>query len=129
MPGENEYPPQFAESSISATIGQINDFAGAETSTRSAFAAPNADAQKAFAAAGGSAIPVVITGSRPGSGANFPGLRETMIGAAIYRLAEQIPADNRYRQQLLDAALQLHYSGGDKIVRQRSAGGKPRKKG
>jgi hypothetical protein len=127
MPGDNEYPPQFAESSISATIGQINDFAGAETSTRSAFAAPNTDVQKAVAAAGGSAIPVVITGSRPGSGASFPGLRETMIGAAIYRLAEQVPSDNPHRQQLLDLALKLHYSGGDKIVRQRS-GGKPRKK-
>lgn len=127
MPGNQDYPPQFSESAISSAIGTVNDFAGAEgMETRSA-AVPTAETQRAMASlASSGGIPVVITGSRAPTNTPFPGLREAMIGSAIYQLAAQVPDDNPIKKRIQELALELHYTGGDKIVRQRARKGKKR---
>jgi len=126
---QNDYPPQFSESAISSAIGTVNDFAGAEgMEMRSAAAAPSGETQRAMAslASVSGGIPVVITGTRPPTNTPFPGLREAMIGSAIYQLAAQVPDDNPLKKRIQEIALELHYSGGDRIVRQRSRKGKKR---
>ncbi len=82
---------------------------------------PNAEAQRAFASLGQyDSIPVVITGTRPPMSADFPGLREAMIGSAIFQLAEQLP-ESPLKEEIKKLALDLHVSGGEKIVRSRKS--------
>jgi hypothetical protein len=128
MPGNQDYPPQFSESAISSAIGTVNDFAGSEGMEMRSAAAPSAENQRAMAslASVSGGIPVVITGTRPPTNTPFPGLREAMIGSAIFQLAAQVPDDNPIKKRIQELALELHYSGGDKIVRQRSRKGKKR---
>lgn len=107
-------------------IGQINDFAGNESAFNE-LSAGKPEVEKTAASllgVGGAAVPVVITGTRH-SQVHFPGLREAMIGAAIYQLAEQIPADSaELRDQIRALASELHQTGAAKIIRS-----KPRKSG
>ncbi len=132
MPGNSDYPPAFSNPSISSTVGQVNDFAGndASSSTRSVGAASNKAAAAAFGNANlhaGDGIPVVITGSRPPMSAHFPGLREAMLGSAIFQLAEQLPdtADlAQIKKTIKELALDLHLRGGEKIVKTRRTKGK-----
>jgi hypothetical protein len=129
-----EHPPDIAQSSINAMVAQFNALAGMDSSSfRSAVSTANEQSAKTLASAAGidGAVPVILTGSRPLSTKVFPGLREAMIGAAIYRLAEQIPADSRHKQALLDMATALHESGAEKILNNRKPGrpGSKRKKG
>lgn len=129
MPGNQDYPPQFSESAISSAIGTVNDFAGAEgmEMRSAAAAAPSGETQRAMASlASSGGIPVVITGTRPPTNTPFPGLREAMIGSAIFQLAAQVPDENPIKKRIQELALELHYSGGDRIVRQRSRKGKKR---
>lgn len=128
-----DYPPAFSQNAISSAIGQINDFSGTESSSskmmlKSAAAPAGGDQSLASLATSEGAIPVVITGSRPQNPVHFPGLRETMIGAAIVQLADQIPAENPLREKIRELALDLHAQGAEKIVRSRKSGGKPRRK-
>jgi hypothetical protein len=112
-------------------IGTINDLAGSENSSARAANLAAMDPQRALASLGDltEGVPVVITGTRSPNKTVFPGLRETMIGASIYRLAEEIPADNPLKDQIQELALQLHWSGAEKIVRQRKARQKPKARG
>jgi hypothetical protein len=105
-------------------IGQINDLAGTENSSETS-AAPklSIDQSTGAVSSSGSAIPVIITGTRPPLSTHFPGLRETMIGSAIFQLAEQIPVDNEFRAQIQELALKLHQSGAEKIIRSRKTAG------
>lgn len=130
---DSSYPPQFADSVVSSMIGQINDFAGSDANMDVAAAPQVGIGQGAGAAsANGGAIPVVITGTRSPSPTHFPGLRETMIGAAIYQLADQLPPDSRFREQIKGIATQLHRSGAQKIldgqIPSKGGGKKSRKK-
>lgn len=119
-----EHPPQFAESSVTAMIGQINDFSGAEqydTSTADAGHAAIQATTRSLPTDATKPVPVVIAGSRRPTGIPFPGLREQMIGAAIIQLAEQIPVDSRELQtQIITAARALLRTGAEKLIRNQS---------
>jgi hypothetical protein len=126
MPGDSDFPPQFSESSISSAIGTVNDFAGPEAMETRSAAVLSAENQRVL---GGLAsipggIPVVITGTRAPVSTPFPGLREAMIGSAIYQLAAQVPNSNPLKKRIQDLALELHFLGGDRIAGQRSRKGK-----
>lgn len=113
-------------------IGEINDFAGSDMNMDVAAAPQVGIGQNAGAlSAHGGAIPVVITGTRPPITSNFPGLRDAMIGAAVFQLAEQLSPDNKFKEAIKALAMQLHQSGGEKIARgvpkPRNGGKKPRK--
>jgi hypothetical protein len=112
----------MSESSLASMMGEINDFAGSDsTSTRAFAAAPGAndDVTRALSNLIGSqgAVPVVLTGTRPPNQIPFPGLREAMVGAAIVRLLQQISDENPIKSQIHELALQLHRSGGEQIAR------------
>lgn len=119
-----EHPPQFAESSVTAMIGQINDFSGAEqydTSTAGGTQQTIQANTRALPTEATRPIPVVIAGSRRATGIPFPGLREMMISAAIIQLAEQIPVDSRELQaQIITAARSLQRAGAEKVLRNQS---------
>jgi hypothetical protein len=126
MPGNSDYPPAFSNPSISSTVGQVNDFAGNASS--SSMRSVGGASSKAAAAFGNvnlqaeEGIPVVITGSRPPMSAHFPGLREAMLGSAIFQLAEQLPDTPdlaEIKKTIKELALDLHLRGGETIVKTR----------
>lgn len=129
MPGNNDYPPAFSQNAISSTIGQINDFAGSQSSQARQLKASDASSESLKNPGAGVPIPVVITGSRPENAICFPGLRETMIGAAIVQLADQIPADNSLRDQIKKLAYELHAYGAEQIVKTQKGGKSRARKG
>ncbi len=132
MPNSS-YPPQHTQSAMSAMLGQINDLAGSNSTLRSMTAPAESDGASSLSAGNfGSPVPVVITGTQNPNEPHFPGLREAMIGSAIYQLAQQIPPDSRFAEQIKELALALHRSGAEKILANRSdpveGNPKPRKK-
>jgi hypothetical protein len=116
---DNEYPPQFAESSLAGIEGEINAYAGGESMMRSAAHASTAAPEQTKALLGGGgpfgAVPVVVTGIKSPHVEGLPGLREAMIASAIIRLVNQLPPQHPIGAELRASALKLFAAGGDKI--------------
>jgi hypothetical protein len=127
MPEENEYPPQFASSDLSALLGQINDFAGvpppppppppgtmemrsAKASSKSAAVAAPAASDLGKLLSGEYSLPVTIVGSAAQRGPYLPGLRDQLIGVTILRLAEQI-VDPSHKSSAQKIAHELIHNG------------------
>ncbi len=121
MPDYPNYPPQFANSAVSAMIGQINDLSGTNSKNVEARKAPGGSDLRA---GDGVPVPVVITGTSNPREIHFPGLRETMIGAAIVQLAEQLDPSNELGVKIRELALELHRSGGAIIAKKPRSGKK-----
>jgi hypothetical protein len=129
--GDNEYPPQFASSDLSALLGQINDFAGvppppppppgpmemksAKNSTKTS-AAPSASTDSAkLLASSEYPVPVTIVGSQAQRGPYLPGLKDMLIAVTYVRLAEQITTpDQKAAAQKL--AYELMESGNSTLT-------------
>lgn len=104
--------------SVSNVVGNLNDLAGSGNSTaRGLMPAQDGDAAKRLSATGnyGGSVPVVITGTQNPDEPDFPGLREAMIGSAIWQIAQQAAGDD-IAEKIKELALQLHRRGAQKIL-------------
>jgi hypothetical protein len=120
MPGDMDYPPQYADSCVAGVVGQINDFAGPyESDSLSAPAPATAKGGAQSLGHGRQAndpgVPVVITGFKTPAGEALPGLRESLIASTIIKLIAHLPPTNPLREEIRKSALQLYAQGGDKI--------------
>lgn len=112
------YPPQFSMNSVSNVVGNLNDLAGSSnSSSRSLMPNRDGDAQAALSGAArfGGSVPVVITGTQNPDEPDFPGLREAMIGSAIWQIAQQASGDD-IAERIKELALELHRRGAQKIL-------------